>query len=314
MKKLFNIFSKGAGKRGIAVLIAGVLVFGGMVSYAAFSRNLDTADNAEPIVEEPISESKVSNTENGITIQAEKILREKELQDKADGIELNSELDSKLKDAGNVRLDNGYRRMIAEKDIPEKQRKQLELSIINSADPQTALVMFDYLHDNYFTFSDLDTALARYESGESAENILQGYLDIEMQRQAKDYAVGEIDDLIKNRGLSIDDLRIAEILEAHGAAEFDVITEKLGSGESWEDIAAELELLNGTGVVRSFVINEDDIIECSEALGISNAQAIRRLSVMQKAGIDESAAVEYVKSDKPAARAVKASAESRLTR
>ena len=314
MKTIINSLLKNTGKRGIAIVIVCVLVFGGMVSYAAFSGALDVVENGESTIDEIITESVAGEIEYKKNMQMLKIEREQELQAEADSIELDSAIDAKLKDADIARLDHGYRRMLAEKDIPDKQREMFELRLVNSSDPQTALVLFDYLHDNYFTFDDLDKAIEGYESGESVETILQRYVDIEMQRQAKDYAEGAIDDLIKNRGLSLEDLRIAEIIEAHSAVELNMIVEKLSVGESWEDIAAEFNLLNGTGIVKSVMLSEDDIIACSEALGISEEQSAKRLSIIQKTGMGESAAEEYVTSNVTVTRVIKESVESKLTR
>jgi len=310
MKKAYDMMFKNIGKRGIAIAVICVLLFGGMAGvYAAFGEQID-----EMLSGESTGETAVSVGNSNIDTQVQEVVREAEIKAEADKIEVDADLETKLSGTGNNRLESGYRRMLVEKQIPEKQRARLEKYILSCGDPEAALVLFSYLHDNFFTFGDLEDAAVRYANGEKLEDILQGYIDIEIKRQAKDYAVGEIDDFVKNKGLSIDDLRIAEMLESRGTAEFSAVTDMLSDGLSWEDIAGELDILNGTGVVQSCILNEADIIECAEALDISSDEAVKRLAVLCKAGVESDEAVEYVKSSTPVSRAVKDDAENKLSR
>lgn len=244
-------------------------------------------------------------------MQEQEELAEQEQEEAAANVVIAEPVKQKL-NAGGKALEAGYRNVMAEKAVPATQQSKLEAYLINYENPEPVLILFDYLHDNFFTFDDLDQALARYGAGEPIENILQSYIDIQDQIQPRDYPHEEIERLVTTPGLSVEDIMIAEILDAHGSAPFyDIINARI-AGEDWETLAARYNIINGSAKVQSVTVSASEVQECSEATGLSQEQAYERVVDAKKADIESDKIVEFVQSGKSMGVAMKEKAEKSL--
>lgn len=279
---------------------------------------LASADFAQEAIES-IGESIMSVFDGGKTEAQkadEKYLKEQEKaakqEEKAamDGIAIDGAVKEKLNQG--KKIENGYRKVMAQKAVPATQKAKLDQYLINGYDPEPVLILFDYLHDNFFTFADLDQALARYGNGEKIEDILQSYIDIQDQIQPRDYPHEEIERLVTTPGLSIEDIMIAEILDAHGSAPFyDVIDARI-AGEDWETLAARYNLMNGSAKVQSITVAVNEVEACQEATGLSKEQTYKKVVEAKKAGVESEQIADFAKSGKSMGVAMKEKAEKKL--
>lgn len=244
-------------------------------------------------------------------IKEQEALAEQEKEEAAANVMVAEPVKQKLNADGRA-LEAGYRNVMAQKAVPATQQSKLESYIVNYENPEPVLILFDYLYDNFFTFDDLDQALARYGAGEPIEDILQTYIDIQEQIQPRDYPHEEIERLVTTPGLSVEDIMIAEILDAHGSVPFyDIINARI-AGEDWETLAARYNLINGSAKVQSITVSTSEVEECVKATGLPREQAYERVVGAKKAEVEPEEMVEFVQSGKSMGTAMKEKAEKSL--
>lgn len=244
-------------------------------------------------------------------IKEQEALAEQEKEEAAANVMVAEPVKQKLNADGRA-LEAGYRNVMAQKAVPATQQSKLESYIVNYENPEPVLILFDYLYDNFFTFDDLDQALARYGAGEPIENVLQTYIDIQEQIQPRDYPHEEIERLVTTPGLSVEDIMIAEILDAHGSVPFyDIINARI-AGEDWETLAARYNLINGSAKVQSITVSTSEVEECAKATGLPQEQAYERVVDAKKAEVGPEQMVEFVQSGKSMGIAMKEKAEKSL--
>lgn len=312
MKRLFGFF-KHSRKAKVMVIMAILAVFavnGVWIAHADFAQ--DVLGNIGEVVTSVLvgGETEAEKADESYLKEIDKKEQQKEAGAAA-AIKVDGSTKEKL-NRGAKKLEAGYRRMMAEKEVSTAQKTKLEQYVVNYDDAEVVLVLYDYLYDNHFTFGDLDEALARYGNGEKIEDILQSYVDIQEAIEPRDYPHEEIERLVTTPGLSTGDIMIAEILDAHGSVPFyDVINARI-AGESWETLALRYNLLNGSAKVRTVTVAGSEVEACREATGLTEEEAYEKVVDAKKAGVGEEQVTEFVQSGKSMGTAMKEKAEKKL--
>lgn len=312
MNRLFGLFKRSRKARVVtAVVLALVVTNGVWIAYADFAQGmLENIGEAVTAVLDG-GKTKAERADESYLKEMEKEEQQKKAEAAA-AVQVDDGTKEKL-NRGVKKLEAGYRKMMAEKEVPATQKTRLEQYVINYDNAEVVLVLYDYLYDNHFTFGDLDEALARYGSGERIEDILQSFVDIQEAIQPRDYPHEEIERLVTTPGLLTNDIMIAEILDAHGSVPFyDVINARI-AGESWETLASRYNLLNGSAKVQSVTVAGSEVESCQEATGLPKEEAYEKVVNAKKAGVSTDRITEFVQSGKSMGTAMKEKAEKKLS-
>ncbi len=306
--KKIGIKKRGIGRRSVAILVvSGMLICGGAASYAAFGEQMGDAagnmvENVGSGIKKILGGDEQKNTKPGVSSAAEikknKEQQKQELNEKAKDIAVPDAVKAKLDGKPKRKLSGAYQRLVAEKQIPPTQKQRLEEYLVNYDDPYIVLSLYDYLYDKFFTYADLDAALARYAEGEALDVILQGYVDTDDSFVARDYEHEELERLVTTPTLAIADIEIAEILSFRGTADFHEVIEAKMAGTSWEALSDRYGVINGTGTRKSVTITSSEVNECMRALGIDEKAAAKKIVNVRLAEVETDDAVQFLQSGK----------------
>jgi len=202
------------------------------------------------------------------------------------------------------KLEKGYKRIQVEKNLDEDQQETLDNYIIENEDTTTVYALYDFMHENFFTYADLDEALVQYNSGKSIGDILEEYSKKNSGYVPRSFADGTLDTLTKAHNISIDQIDIADVLAYRGIFDFDEIIDRLKGGGSWGNICADFGIIDTSGVMNVLNISDTEINECAQILNISEEEARDKVIEAKVAKVKTKDIPQYVRSDKKRGKAL----------
>ena len=195
------------------------------------------------------------------------------------------------------KLKKGLNKIFSKKQFSERQKEKFNSYLTANDDTVTVSILYDYLYEHFFTYSDLDSAIARNNSGEALDTILTGFCDIEESFVPRAYQDGQLDYLIREKGIPHNQLAVIEILSHRGLLEFEPALERLCNGENFTDICEELQLLNTTAKMGAVNVSRNEINQCMTELQVTEEEAIRKISNAKKAKVKDSEVMNFLKSN-----------------
>ena len=196
-----------------------------------------------------------------------------------------------------ARILKNVKTIIADKSLNANQQERFEVYITANADVTAVCSLYDYLFDNFFTEADMNSAIERYNDGEGLDRILDTYANTDNGYIAHNYPEGMLEYLLYKKGVSIDELYVAEIISQRGLLELDTIIERLSDNEIMTDICAQLSILNVACRRIAVTISSSEVQECIDQLGISEDEAIKKIVEAKKAKVPDKDIINYIRAD-----------------
>ena len=200
----------------------------------------------------------------------------------------------------------GFQRICVDKELTEAEKTILtDFVLAYPQQTETLYALYDFLYDYFFTKQDLQLAMQRCQNGENVESVLEDYFNIEQSYQPPQVESERVYYYIEERGLSADDSAIAKTLTFRQVSEYETIMGRLSSGETWEQIGIELELLNLSGRMRTLTVTQEEVQQTQKTLHISEEEAVSKVAEAKKANVPEEALTEYLRGKQSSGAALK---------
>lgn len=238
--------------------------------------------------------SKLRPNKSIVPEPAEKISTEEE------GVYESSFLSEDVVQKGNYteNFKDGVEALMKDKKLSVTQEKQFQDYISENENAENAIMLYDFMYENFYTFEDLNEATERLKNGETLENIFNDYMQRDSNFTPKDYPPGYVESLIFDQNIGIDDLALAEILAFRNLIDFNEIINRLGHGTQMEDICIELNIINNSMQFKTINVTRTEILACEKELEISENEAIDKIVSAKKAKVDTSEVIDFIKSGK----------------
>ena len=223
--------------------------------------------------------------------------------DKAEGIvnELKCDIDFDLKFSGRkdkAIIIGNVKKLVAENDLDENQFDILDGFIRNEDNSETLFCMYSFLFENFFTEYDLNDALARYGKGEGIDSITQDYFEKDDGFVAHSYPEGQIEFLVFEKGVGINELAVAEILDYRGVSDIESLLDDVIKGQSLSEAFVELGVLNYNCKLQSISVSSDTVGKMSSELCLSESDTIKAIARAKRAKIADSEIASFLRSSK----------------
>lgn len=188
-----------------------------------------------------------------------------------------------------------FKTLLAERGIPEKLKVEVEKRFKKGYRVPDVLIAYEFLYDNYGQASELEILLDKKKSGKSWVTIFKEYSAAAKPFTPKNFKPGEIDDLVK-AGMTLDDIMIADRISQKGLKGFDELIALRKEGKIWQQINADLEILNTAERLPRIAVTSTQVKEYMTTTRLTEEQVINALTLAQKLGKSDEEMLKKVKS------------------
>ncbi|BES63690.1 hypothetical protein SANA_01290 [Gottschalkiaceae bacterium SANA] len=187
-----------------------------------------------------------------------------------------------------------YKKLLMEFGVSIKQQNELQKYFDMKRQPNDVYFAYEYLYRNYGTFDELEVMLQDREEGKAWQQILDEYESESGEFEPMNFPKGYLDQLMKERAISVDDILIAENLARKvskdlscdisdkksisikcdsnnptiertetGLEYFENLISLRKKGLPWKVIKTDLGVINAEGKNQRIEITESEILELS---------------------------------------------------
>jgi hypothetical protein len=226
---------------------------------------------------------------------------EAEIEEAVNSVVLSEGFETNISErSDSARISHNVKTVIADKSLNESQQERFEAYITANTDITVVCALFDFMFDNFFTEADMDQAIGRFNGGEELNRILDNYANADEGYIAHSYPEGMLEYLLDKKGVSIEELYVAETISHRGLTELNTVIGRLSNNETMADICAELGILNINCRMVAVTVSSSEVTECIEQLGISEDEAIKKITEAKKAKVPDKDIINYIeKGGKP---------------
>ncbi len=230
--------------------------------------------------------------------------KEKEMKSISDNTEskINTEATKKINDTKAL---NRMENLIKDKDLSELQQLKVAKYYVDNTDSLAISALYDYMYEFFFTFNDLDEAIVRYNKGETLDNILNDYYNIENSFTAPNYENGIIEYYRDDLKLTDSQIAVIEILDYRNVISFEDFIERIENSEQFEKICEDVNLINTNAQMNSITLTQNEINSCASECNISSEEAVSKIVNAKKAKVKDSDINKYIKGNEKAGNKLK---------
>ena len=192
----------------------------------------------------------------------------------------------------------GLKMVAHDKNLTEKQIEKFNRYILDNDDIVAVTALYDVMFEGFFTYDNLDSAIQRFDNGESLDNIIDEFYNLGDDYLPHQYPDGQLEYLIETVGIGINELAISEVLASRGLIEVETVINRLSEHENFSDICDEFGIINTEQLMNSVNIHENEVEECMQAMGVSEKEAMQKISKAKKAGVSDTEVIKHIKGRK----------------
>lgn len=187
-----------------------------------------------------------------------------------------------------------YEEWLTSLDVHDKFKAELQ-QLNESHHRGDLMVAYTFLFHQYGKMDQLEALVEQKEKGASWENVFASY-----QKQYKNFVPQAFDteyleSLTSSTIISSDDIMIADRLSfVSGLPVKEILSSKLESGNSWRDITAELNVVNGSSSLLRVEITADQL-EQFTTKDFSEDKVAEAFVLAQKVGMEPKDVVAKMK-------------------
>ena len=215
---------------------------------------------------------------------------------------INTEATKKINDTKAL---NRMENLIKDKDLSELQQLKVAKYYVDNTDSLAISALYDYMYEFFFTFNDLDDAMVRYNKGETLDNILNDYYNIENSFTAPNYENGIIEYYRDDLKLTDSQIAVIEILDYRNVISFEDFIERIENSEQFEKICEDVNLINTNAQMNSITLTQNEINSCASECNISSEEAVSKIVNAKKAIVKDSDINKYIKGNEKAGNKLK---------
>lgn len=154
---------------------------------------------------------------------------------------------------------NNYAELLASLQVHEKYTKEMERLLKEGHELPDILTAYSFLNDNFGRLEEVETLILKKEAGETWTNIFVTYNKENKEFVPRSFEAGYIEEVMKDSTVTADDIMLADRVSQKSGKTLQEIMEKRMVGESWKDINAWLDILNGEETLKRVTVSPEEI-------------------------------------------------------
>lgn len=153
-----------------------------------------------------------------------------------------------------------YEQWLAAYEVHEKFKQQLEQLTQAGHSRSDLMTGFEFLYHQYGTIEQLEPLVAQKEKGSSWAALFSDYMNNHAPFEPRAFDSEQLESMTAGASLTADDIMIADrISYVSGDPVKELLDIKLESGQGWQSIAAERNIVNGSSVLRRVQITKEQM-------------------------------------------------------
>lgn len=272
---------------GIVVLQVGVVGYS-MVGKELFS--LDTGSETQTASSTPSSEVSLQTpqTVDSSIIQENNAATDTEISEEIQDLIRQSDPDNFDKNLTN------YKDLLTRLDVHVSLKQEIEQLIKNGYPIKEILIAYEFLYISYGTKAELENMVAEKKIGKTWVNIFADYNLKNPEFEPSKFKTEDLDNLMKNQGVSKDDIMIADRVSKKVLNEFDEVIQLKITNKNWKIVKAYFGILNSQQQLLYISAKPAEIKKYSTS-GISQDKIILALVIAKELNTENDTIVEMVK-------------------
>jgi hypothetical protein len=152
-----------------------------------------------------------------------------------------------------------YSELLATLQVHEKYADEIERLLIEGHNLPDILTAYSFLNDNFGRLEELEILVLKKEEGKSWTDIFSKYNKENPEFVPRSFEAGYIEEVMKDSTITADDIMLADRVSQKSGKTMQEIMEKRMLGESWKEINAWLDILNGDEVLPRVTVSPEQI-------------------------------------------------------
>ena len=213
-------------------------------------------------------------------------------------VEVSKEIQNLIKAQDDDRYERNlknYKEMIVLLNVDDSFKNDIEDMVRDGKKITDIMIAYSFLNDCYGKASQLELLVKQKEGGESWVNIFKKYNRENEAFKPSNFDFDYLETLMKQTGITNDDIMIADRISQNAEADFSEIINKKASGKSWNDISASYGIISGQETLPRVSVTQEQLKKHTAVRALSKEQVTEILVTASKLGLDEQAAIDKAK-------------------
>lgn len=152
-----------------------------------------------------------------------------------------------------------YAELLSSLEVHEKYTKEMERLLKEGHELPDILTAYSFLNDNFGRLEEIETLVLKKEAGGTWTDIFVKYNKVNPEFVPRSFEAGYIEEVMKDSAVTADDIMLADRVSQKSGKTLQEIMEKRMVGESWKDINAWLDILNGDEILPRVTVSPEEI-------------------------------------------------------
>lgn len=152
-----------------------------------------------------------------------------------------------------------YTEMLASLHVHEKYIDEMDRLLEEDHNLSDILTAYSFLNDNFGKLQEIEELVQEKESGKAWAEIFKEYNKENKEFVPRSFEAGYIEEVMKDSVITADDIMLADRVSQKSGKTMQEIMEKRMTGESWKDINAWLDIVNGEETLPRVTVSPEQI-------------------------------------------------------
>lgn len=159
---------------------------------------------------------------------------------------------------------NRLKNLLVTLDVHEKFKQEIERLIKAGHSLPDVMVAYEFLYQSYGQLKELEPLIERKEDGQTWPAVFTNYNLKHKKFVPRSFESDYLEGLLKTPGVTPDDIMLADRLSfVTGDKVEEILNNRLEAAKSWEQIAVERNVLNGSSALPRVQITEAEMARFS---------------------------------------------------
>lgn len=257
MKKLLKLSSS-------FIIVAVLLLSAGLVAYSAVDDHNKSALNQSVNNQNELNQSAAESqkTLSGQVTGADTVNDGTEAAEEKEVINISNETKELIRSSDQKNYDTNlanYTEMVTSLHVHEKYMDEMDRLLKEGYNLSDILTAYSFLNDNFGKLQEIETLVQEKKSGKAWADIFQKYNKENPEFVPRSFEEGYIEQVMKDSVITADDIMLADRVSQKTGVTLQEIMEKRMAGETWKNINAGLDIINGEEALPRVTVSPEQI-------------------------------------------------------
>lgn len=152
-----------------------------------------------------------------------------------------------------------YTELLVQFNVHEKYISEIERLLTENHKLPDILTAYSFLNDRFGLLQEIETLIQEKETGKSWTVIFKEYNKKNPEFIPRSFESGYLEELMKTPGITADDIMLADRVSQKSGKTMQEVMENRMVGDTWKDINAWLDIVNGDEVLLRISVSPEQI-------------------------------------------------------